>query len=276
VRWIFCRAKRPDKGFSKYIYLTNKQLVYQLITSPENGKLEGWLDTFYKQLENLRPERNSSAKLYLIVIAALLLTRLNLITGISAAGFSVSPVALQHVLLIGLALSQFNLSYTLAKYGYISSIFDRKFYSSPPYERALLLAKYPSAYDVSKYYLTQIGTLPHTASIRIPVQLIAALVFLVIGLSAYVAFSFWLFIDVAIDVWQSKTSLPVFWSRSTVVIAAAVTISTYLLPTTELLKRRYMHIGLVKMMNRTHKSDRARYRRYLGWIDSIWARQSSD
>jgi hypothetical protein len=263
------RPKRKSGDLAKYLYLTDKQLIYRHITDVHNAPIETRLDVFYSQLSALRPERNSAYFQYAVAFGASLLTEFNLIANVSAGGVSVLPIALKHVVLVAFAVTQLRLGFVLSKYSYIVGIFEHRFYASPPYRRADMLARYPFAFDTMKYFVTQIGTLPHTASMRLPKRMIGMLILLVIGLLVYVSFSIWLFMSLAHAVWTSVTPLPTFWSKSVVFVSLAMAAATYLLPTDLLFKRSYMHIGLIKMMNRAHEEDRPRYLRYFEWTRGL-------
>lgn len=269
------RKKRDDgAGLAKYLYLSDKQLVYQLITSPENGKLRDSLEAYHKQIETLAAECNSALTAYLIFMGAAVLSKFDLVASVSAAGISLLPIAIKHVVLFGLSVSQLRYSLISVKRGYISGIFDRIYYSSTPSKRADLLARYPQAFDTLKYYPTQIGTLPHTASMRFPIRMVTMLAFLVVGLAIYIFFATWLFYSLACDVWLSTTPFEGFWSKATVAVSIALVVVSMLLPADLVLKRSYMHIGLVNMMNDAYKHNRQRYLKYSKWAQSIKARKS--
>lgn len=275
TRRVLCRLKR-DKGLgaAKYLYLTDKQIAYQLISSPENGSIDDKLDTFYVQLQALSSDRSSAIMMYLSVFALCFMSRFNLVFNIEAGGISLLPNALNHALLGLYAFAMLRLGLATVKHSYLASMFDLKFYKSNPERRALLLAKYPSAFDALKYYQTQIGCLPYTARMYQSKRMIAMLILLIAGLLIYIVLSGWVFISLATDVWKSSAPLSSWWSKSLVIGSTMVVLASWFLPYELFLKKSYIHVGLVKMLNAAHANDRPRYDRYFRKLFAI--RQKTD
>jgi hypothetical protein len=123
--------------------------------------------------------------------------------------------------------------------------------------------------DVMKYYVGQVGNLPHMSTMRVPVRMIAMVALLLMGIVAYVVFSLWLFGTLSTEIWNASSPLPVFWTRCVVVVSLGLVAASYLMPSDLLVKRSYMHVGLAKMMNRAHEIDRERYLRYLRWVNRL-------
>jgi hypothetical protein len=267
--WPFRQKRKAGLSLEKYLFLTDSQLIYQLATSPNSKPLADRLDGYHDQLGQLSIERNSAMSMYAVTFAACLLARFNLIDNFNPAGISLLPVAVKHLVIVAYAVSLVRLGLVSSKYSFICGLFHKKFYASQADARVDLLAKYPLAFDALKYYVGQIGSLPHTASMRIPKRMIMMLVILSSAIMFYLAVSFWLFGSLALDVWMSKTPVPSILSKSVVIVSIVIAFSSLLLPVDLLFKRSYMHIGLIKMMNGAHEEDRPRYDRFRAAINRI-------
>ena len=206
---------------------------------------------------------------YILIMTVGILSKFNLLNQFNSLGFGISPNALSHVVLISLAFFSFRLAVIYSKFYYIANIFDVFFYKSDPPRRALLLAEYPLAFEVIKFYQGQIGTLPHTARMKLPYRMLGMLIFLVTGIIAYLGFSIYIYCSLASTVWNSSGGLPTFWSHALFVISTSLMICSWLLPFDLMIKKSYMHIGFIKMLNAAHELDLERYRRYFEWTRRI-------
>jgi len=254
---------------AKSLYLSDDQLVYQLITNTRDLHKSENLDPLYSAIGSLRERRDVALKQYLVVFLAGVLARVGALQDFSAGGVSLQKAAISHVVLILFAFASFNLNLSFVKLRYSCGIFSRIFIASSPSNKAYLLARYPEAFDELRYYVTQIGFLPYTTREGWPVRMVLALILIIFGMILYVTISLWIFLGLAGEVWSYKTIVPMIWSRLFVIAAVMITVSGFALPGDLIFKRRYLHIGFVQMMNKAHDEDRPRYLRYLRWVMRI-------
>jgi hypothetical protein len=263
------RPRRTSKEpLWKSLYLTDSQYVDRLISHPDNRPTIDHLDLLYERLKEMRPEIVSSFNAYILAFAAVLLSRFHLLSSIETPGLKIAADAVQYVLLLGWAYLQFKLSYLYAKHGYVAAIFDRVADKASPTKRSLLIAKYPFAFFILRYYPAVIGNLPHVFKPGYPIKAILAAVSTVLGLVLYFALSTWLFISVVAMLWETPTAIPQVASKGIILAAIAFAAASWLLPSNWLLKRRYTHGGLVTLMSRLHENNRPRWSHFVRKIDA--------
>lgn len=261
------RQKWPHRhGVAKYVYLTDREVSYQLLRNKATAPLDNDLEKYYSALIPLADARRNAFKLSAAMLALALLSKLNLVSAGSLSGVTLAPIALKHALLAAYAATNLYSSIMSVKFMFVAGIFETHFYKCNPSQRVDLLCRYPIAFDSLKFSPLQIGTLPHTAP-RVPKRMIAIVFLVALAVPVSFLLSLWLTASLSYDVWNSVTSLPSFWSKIIASASLLTVIASYALPFDLLFKRRYLHIGFVKMMNRAHREDRPRYLRYLAWIE---------
>lgn len=243
--------------------------VLLMLLDQNGGVTPEMRDAVYAELLQLL---GSLGKAFGFWVASFALGLLSLVGGVdaaSAAGVSISKGAFLPVALLTMSATSFWFAILFTKFSRLRMWFDQLAKISEPPFRAWLYLRYPEAFAYLLFSRTNIGyprdVFPEGSDTKefIPLLLIG-----IVG-AGWLIGSAWLQIAMMFEVWRS--ALPTLWSaRLIVVTAAALSVLGLVTPRPSMIRRRYVHYGLINLLKR---ADADRTSRAHVWIAKLNAEQ---
>lgn len=268
AEWI---KDQENGGFSKMTKLTDGAIV-SLLVSAEGQTPRVAVEASYSGFCSVDEARNKAFGYTLVASAIAIMSYFNVIDSFNGAGFSISSDYLKHLSLLSGAISGLYISALESKHSFYRAFFDHVFWREPPSQRALLLLKFPKAFDVVKFSHASVGypkdIFPERGRQFLPFAALA-----LIALAVFMFASGALYIALGLDVWRSGALGPIA-SKATVIGSAFLSIVGLLMPKHWHFKRRYRHYGLSNRLTMLKDRDADKWRHYHQLIFQIRVRMN--
>lgn len=250
---------RENGGFSKTTKLTDGAVI-SLLLSAEGQTPQMAIEASYSAFCSIDEARNKAFGYTLVASAIAIMSYFNVISSFNSAGFNISSDYLKHLSLLSGAISGLYFSALESKHSFYRAFFDHIYSREPPSQRALLLLKFPKAFDVVKFSHASVGypkdVFPEKGRQFLPFAAMA-----LIALGVFMIASAALYIALGVDVWKSAALSPVA-SKATVIGSAFLSIVGLLMPKHWHFKRRYRHYGLSNRLTMLKDKDETRWSYY--------------
>lgn len=243
-RW----TRKPGEFLSKTRRITDGELLHLLaqISASESHEFD---ERVYKSLQAIK---SASAKaLFWMATAATLgiLSHLKVLTKASSSGLEISPAVFAHAALVALSVSTMIFCFSYCKQSFFHAWFAWKLKKSSPSEKMRCLLRYPDAYRHSVFLPASIGHPRFMLANRSSWSQLVYIALLIIGLVTCAIASMWLWVQLALDVWNAP-SVNKTLSMLTILLSSAVTLLGWFSPFYYDFPRLYTHYGLGELVGR--------------------------
>lgn len=261
------RRRYSGESLIKYIYLKDSELKYRSLSA--DGLSEDSFGTYYEQVILLSDQRRSALRLYALTFSGAVLAACGGIAEAQAGGVTIASGLINHAILLLWAWSQCALGIVDAKFSYITGLFEERLKALSTHSRKInFLCRYPLALPLHDYYVERLGPPGLLIRMAAPLRMIVFVLSIMVSLGTYVAFALWVYIALSNKVLASSSPSPEWLSVIVVALSGLIMILSYTLPTTGWLRKRYMHMGLVRLLERTMNNNPERYSQYVQKISA--------
>lgn len=251
----------------KYVYLKDDDYWYRILREKySRSEVEKVADDYYKTFCEIDERYHKALKFLGLIWAFGVLVAIGFIKKANILGLDISSSRFGAAFLPLAGGFSYLCGELAVKRAMIKSIFEKHYLTSDNRDRIDLLLKYPNAYPFYRYKPN------HEVAPRYLYgqHRFVGYIYLIIlsSLTALFAFIFSCYIAIYfITEVLNYTSLSKFITIPLVVLSSIGMLMGYIYPAASIFKRRYMHLGMVKLLNSVYVSDRSRYRRYIKLID---------
>lgn len=245
------RSKREQNSLTKYIYLSSKDITYRLALEHFNYKRENIpFDQWYLGFLSVKPARDRHFFINLFALMVLVIANFGLLKTLDFNGIKIQGQLLFPAIFMAYSYSSMIFSYHQAKIKKFEDVFHSAFENAQQSEKIKLLLTYPLVYNALQFNPFISGNPKHMYPDRdYPIRLIFILTLMTLVSIPYILLALWAVISATNRIYQETMEVSI-WLGWGVIATSWFFILASVLLTTGYTKRRFVHFGLVNILQK--------------------------